>query len=103
MGPIKGEISMSPITNAVELTFSPIEVMKIEKMRIQRLNPLNSISFLIPSMVASGFARSMMENQSFKKLIIGVFYEQKIQVLNEVLSQFYANGFRNLFDGLIVS
>ena len=95
MGPIKGEISMSPITTAVELTFSPIEAMKIEKMRIQRLNPLNSISFLIPSMVASGFARSMMENQSFKKLIIGVFYEQKsgskrspLPILRERLLQF---------------
>jgi hypothetical protein len=78
MGPIKGEISMAPITTAVELTLSPMEAMKIEKMRIQRVNPLNSISFLIPSMVASGFARSMIENRSFKKLITGLIIGHRL-------------------------
>ena len=34
IGPINGEISMAPITTAVELTFKPIEAIIIEKTRI---------------------------------------------------------------------
>ncbi len=34
IGPIKGEISMAPITTAVELTFKPMEAIKIEKTKI---------------------------------------------------------------------
>lgn len=71
IGPMSGEINMAPITTAVESTFKPIDAMKMEKMRIHRLNPRNSMSFLIPSMVATGLARSIMENRSFKKLRTG--------------------------------
>jgi hypothetical protein len=59
------------MTTAVESTLRPMDAMKMEKMRIHRLNPRNSMSFLIPSMVATGLARSIMENRSFKKLRTG--------------------------------
>ena len=78
MGPIRGEINMAPITTAVESTFKPIDAMKMEKMRIQRLNPPNSISFLMPSTVACGFARSLIENLSFKKFKIGLIMGQRV-------------------------
>ena len=35
IGPINGEISIAPITTAVELTFKPIEATKIENTKIQ--------------------------------------------------------------------
>ena len=35
IGPIRGEISMAPITTAVELVFRPIEATSIEKIKIQ--------------------------------------------------------------------
>ena len=35
IGPIKGDISMAPITTAGELVFKPIEAIRIEKIRIQ--------------------------------------------------------------------
>ena len=34
MGPIKGEISMAPITTAVEFAFNPIEATNIAKIKI---------------------------------------------------------------------
>ena len=58
MGPMSGEISMAPTLTAVESTFNPMLAITMEKTRIQRLNPRNSMSFLMPSMVDSGSAKS---------------------------------------------
>ena len=58
MGPMSGEINMAPMTTAVESTFKPMLAITMEKTRIQRLNPRNSMSFLMPSMVDSGSAKS---------------------------------------------
>jgi hypothetical protein len=49
---------MAPIITAVEFTFSPIEAMKIAKMRIQRLVPLKSTFRLKDSMLSTGLAAS---------------------------------------------
>ena len=53
MGPIRGEISIAPITTAVELAFNPTEATKIEQIRIQAVAPLKGISFIIASIVLS--------------------------------------------------
>ena len=45
MGPMSGEINMAPMTTAVESTFNPMLAITMEKTRIQRLNPRNSMSF----------------------------------------------------------
>jgi hypothetical protein len=58
MGPISGDINIAPMMTAVEFTFSPIEAMKIAKMRIQRLVPLKSTFLLKDSMLSSGLAAS---------------------------------------------
>src|SRR6056300_1514025 len=68
IGPMSGEINMAPITTAVELTFSPMEAMMMLKIKIHRVNPRNSTSFLMPSIVAVGSARSIIEKRSPKKL-----------------------------------
>ena len=52
MGPINGEISIAPMITAVELTLRPMEAIKMLKTKIQRLNPRNSVSRSMPSMVA---------------------------------------------------
>ena len=67
MGPIRGEINMAPITTAVESTFKPMLAMTIEKTRIHTLKPRNSMSFLIPSMVAVASARSRIFMRSIIK------------------------------------
>jgi hypothetical protein len=41
MGSINGEISMAPIITAVELTFSPIDAIKIAKIKTHKLVPRN--------------------------------------------------------------
>ena len=53
MGPIKGDISMAPITTAVELAFSPTEHTKIEQIKIHAVAPLIEISAFIAEIVAS--------------------------------------------------
>ena len=53
IGPIKGEISMAPITTAVESAFKPIEATKTAKIRIQAVAPLKGISAFMASIVAS--------------------------------------------------
>ena len=58
MGPMSGEINMAPMTTAVESTFRPMLAMTMENTRIHKLNPRNSMSFLMPSMVAEGSAKS---------------------------------------------
>ena len=58
MGPMSGEINMAPMTTAVESTFNPMLAMTMENTKIQRLKPRNSMSFLMPSMVDSGSAKS---------------------------------------------
>ena len=45
IGPINRDISIAPITTAVELLFNPIEQITIEQINIQTLYPLNVISF----------------------------------------------------------
>jgi hypothetical protein len=37
IGPISGEISMAPMTTAVELAFSPIEAMNMELIKIHEV------------------------------------------------------------------
>ena len=64
MGPIKGLINIAPMTTAAELTLSPMEQMMMLNTKIHRLNPRNSMSFLMPTMVCSASARSMMRNRS---------------------------------------
>ena len=64
IGPINGEISMAPMTTAVESTFRPMLAITIENTKIQTLNPRNSMSFLMPSMVASDSARSRICKRS---------------------------------------
>ena len=44
-GPHEREINMAPMTTAVESTFNPMLAITMEKTRIQRLNPRNSMSF----------------------------------------------------------
>ena len=51
IGPIKGDISIAPITTGIELVFSPIEATKIEQIRIQAVAPLNWILAFISSIV----------------------------------------------------
>ena len=70
IGPIKGDINIAPITTAVEFTLSPMEAMTILNIRIQSANPRNSTSFLMPSMVFSGCAKSNKEKRSPKKEVI---------------------------------
>ncbi|CAI8157915.1 MAG: Uncharacterised protein [Polaribacter sp. SA4-10] len=52
IGPIKGDISIAPITTAVESAFKPIEATNTAKRRIQAVAPLKGISALIASIVA---------------------------------------------------
>ena len=63
IGPINGEINMAPIITAVELTFSPSEAMKMAKIRIQRLAPLNSTPLRIESTVASSLSLSFLRSR----------------------------------------
>ena len=67
IGPIKGDINIAPMTTAVEFTLSPMEAITILNMRIQSAKPLKSTSFLMPSIVFSGWAKSNKENRSFRK------------------------------------
>ena len=53
IGPISGEISIAPITTAVEFAFKPIEATKTAKIRIQAVAPLKGISVLMAFTVAS--------------------------------------------------
>jgi|GEM_PF-7004080 len=53
IGPINGEINMAPITTAVEFTFNPMEAINTAKIKIHAVAPLNGISVLIASTVAS--------------------------------------------------
>ena len=48
IGPIKGEISIAPITTAVEFALRPIDATKIEQIKIQAVAPLKGTSFLLP-------------------------------------------------------
>ena len=52
IGPIKGDISMAPITTAVEFAFNPIEATNTAKIKIQAVAPLKGISAFMASMVA---------------------------------------------------
>ena len=67
MGPISGLINMAPMTTAAESTLRPMEQMTMLKTKIHRLNPRNSMSFLMPAMVCSGSARSMMRNREMAR------------------------------------
>ena len=75
IGPINGEISMAPIMTAVELTFNPREAMKMAKIRIHRLAPLNSTPFRMESTVANSFSLSFLKSKySFRNdLIANIF------------------------------
>ena len=43
IGPIKGEISMAPITTAVEFTLRPTDATRIAAIRIHKLEPEKEI------------------------------------------------------------
>ena len=60
MGPISGEINIAPIITAGELTFNPNEAMKMAKIRIQIVEPLNSIPLRIDSTMSDSFSRSWL-------------------------------------------
>ena len=47
IGPIRGEISIAPMTTAVESAFNPTEAIKIEHTRIHEVVPIMEISFFI--------------------------------------------------------
>ncbi len=53
IGPIKGDISIAPITTALELTFNPIDAIRIENTNIHAVCPLMEIPSLIVLAVAS--------------------------------------------------
>jgi len=70
IGPIKGDISMAPITTAVEFAFNPIEATKTAKTRIQAVAPLNGISAIIAEIVASWSVSSRKSNNSNKNFFM---------------------------------
>ncbi len=47
IGPINGEISIAPITTAVELVFKPVDATRIEKIKTQAFCPFMSTPALI--------------------------------------------------------
>ena len=67
IGPISGEISMAPITTAVELTFKPMEAIKIEKTKIQAVCPFIEIPSLIFLAVVSRSVSFFMSKSSVRK------------------------------------
>ena len=79
IGPISGLMSMAPMTTAVELTLRPIEQMMMLNTRIQRLNPRNSMSFLMPVMVCSASAKSIMRKRSMAKGLSKAMMRCKIE------------------------
>ena len=87
IGPIKGEMSMAPITTAVELTFKPNEAMKIAKISTQRFVPLkvtpllicliNSVSF---SLLGNALKAPLMFSQSDLFFIVVFFLTTNIRI-----------------------
>ena len=63
IGPINGEINMAPIITAVELTFNPSDAMKMAKIRIHKLAPLNSTPLRIESTVSSSLSLSFFKSR----------------------------------------
>ena len=53
IGPISGEINIAPIITAVELVFNPREATNVAKISTHKFVPLNSIPFLMDSIVSS--------------------------------------------------
>ena len=51
IGPIRGEISIAPITTGIELAFKPTDATNIEQIRIQAFGPLIDISAFIEFIV----------------------------------------------------
>ena len=66
IGPINGDISMAPITTAVELIFKPIDAIRIENTNIQAVCPLMEIPSLMVLAVAS-LSVSVLMLKSFGK------------------------------------
>src|SRR5659263_162378 len=100
IGPISGEISMAPITTAVELIFNPKDAIRIAKNSTQILVPLNtesssillrttvkvSLSFLSPK-VSSNFKFILQTFYLFStacKSLAYYSYESKTHLKNEV-------------------
>ena len=68
IGPINGEINMAPIMTAVEFTFNPSDAIKMAKIRIHKLAPLNSTPLRMESTVASSLSLSFFKSRySFRK------------------------------------
>ena len=70
IGPISGEISIAPITTALESAFKPTEATKIEQIRIHAVAPLKGISAFIAEIVASRSVSSLKSSSSIKKTLI---------------------------------
>ena len=68
MGPIKGEISIAPITTAVELAFNPMDAIKMEHTKIQEVCPLKGISAIMDSLVAAASVLERISNKSERNL-----------------------------------
>ncbi len=69
IGPINGDISIAPITTAVEFAFSPTEATKMEHINIQAVAPLKEISFLMASIVASRSVSALKSSNSIIKVL----------------------------------
>ena len=67
IGPIKGEISIAPITTGIELAFKPTDATKIEQIRIQAFGPLIDMSAFIEFIVWSLSASFLKSRTSLKK------------------------------------
>ena len=70
IGPIKGEISIAPMTTAVEFAFKPTEATKMEQIKIQAVAPLKDISAFIASIVASRSVSDLKSSNSTIKVLI---------------------------------
>lgn len=69
IGPIRGEISIAPITTGIELAFKPTDATNIEQIRIQAFGPLIDISAFIEFIVWSLSASFLKSRTSLKKEI----------------------------------
>ena len=85
IGPIKGDISMAPITTAVELTFNPIEAITMEKIRIHAVWLLTTIPSFILSIVSGISVPSLIS----KSWVIKLLNASK-NSLKEELSTFFS-------------
>jgi len=91
IGPIRGEISIAPITTGIEFAFKPTDATNIEHIKIQAVGPLIEISFLIECRVAALSVSFLKSKISLKNDNID---ENKPFALPEIeLSEFFNDEF----------